>query len=115
VLALVAEGLEFGVGRWIGNGERSKCTIRFPEGQGCLALKFLPPSLSADPVALERFKGEVRTARQVTHTNVCRIHDLGQAEGQPWLAWALHCLLALPWLGCSNPDLPQSIFLQSDC
>jgi len=51
-----------------------------------VALKFLPPRVGADPVALERFKREVRTARQVTHPNVCRIHDLGQVEGQAFLS-----------------------------
>ena len=51
-----------------------------------VALKFLPQRVSADPVALQRFKGEVRTARQVTHPNVCRIHDLGEDEGRAFLS-----------------------------
>ncbi len=41
-----------------------------------VALKFLPAALADDPVWLERFYGEVRTAREVTHPNVCRVHDL---------------------------------------
>jgi serine/threonine-protein kinase len=41
-----------------------------------VALKFLPAALANDPVWLERFYVEVRTAREVTHPNVCRVHDL---------------------------------------
>src|SRR4029077_19942596 len=36
-----------------------------------VALKFLPESLSQDSAALARFHAEVRTARQVSHPNVC--------------------------------------------
>ena len=41
-----------------------------------VALKFLPESLANDPVWLNRFFLEVRTAREVTHPNVCRVHDV---------------------------------------
>jgi hypothetical protein len=41
-----------------------------------VALKFLPPGLERDPSRLQRFLGEVRTARQVTHANVCRVFDI---------------------------------------
>ena len=51
-----------------------------------VALKFLPPGLNADPDRLARFLGEVRTARQVSHTNVCRIYDAGEADGQHFLS-----------------------------
>jgi len=45
-----------------------------------VALKFLPELLSQDSAALERFHGEVRTARQVSHPNVCRVFDIGEAD-----------------------------------
>ena len=51
-----------------------------------VALKFLPKQLSADPRALERFRGEVRLARQVSHPNVCRVYDIGQIDGQWFLS-----------------------------
>ena len=51
-----------------------------------VALKFLPEAFSSDPARLERFFNEVRTARQVTHQNVCRVHDLGEAGGQHFLS-----------------------------
>ena len=46
-----------------------------------VAMKFLPEALSQDPSALARFHAEVRTARQVSHPNVCRVFDIGEAEG----------------------------------
>ena len=47
-----------------------------------VALKFLPPALSRDPVRLAQFHNEVRTARQVSHPNVCRVYDIGEIDGQ---------------------------------
>src|ERR1700731_191019 len=43
-----------------------------------VALKFLPRSLAQTEEALERFKREVRLARQVSHPNVCRVFDIGE-------------------------------------
>jgi serine/threonine-protein kinase len=51
-----------------------------------VALKFLPPGLDKDPERLSRFLNEVRTARQVSHPNVCRIYDAGEADGQHFLS-----------------------------
>jgi len=47
-----------------------------------VALKFLPATLSADPARLAQFHNEVRTARQVSHPNVCRVYDIGEIDGQ---------------------------------
>ena len=46
-----------------------------------VALKFLPESLAENPEAIARFRNEVRTARQVSHPNVCRVYDLAEIEG----------------------------------
>jgi serine/threonine-protein kinase len=51
-----------------------------------VALKFLPPETRGDPAALERFRNEVRVARQVSHPNVCRIYDLSDGDGEPFLS-----------------------------
>ena len=51
-----------------------------------VALKFLPATAAADATALARFHNEVRIARQVSHPNVCRIHDLSEADGEPFLS-----------------------------
>jgi serine/threonine-protein kinase len=50
-----------------------------------VALKFLPASLEADPVRLAQFLSEVRLARQVAHKNVCRMYDVGEVDGLPFL------------------------------
>lgn len=50
------------------------------------ALKFLPPRVAADPVSLDHVRREVRIARGVTHPNVCRIHDIGEADGQLFIS-----------------------------
>ena len=46
-----------------------------------VALKFLPEATANRPGLLERFHGEVRIARQVSHPNVCRVYDIGQVDG----------------------------------
>jgi serine/threonine-protein kinase len=50
-----------------------------------LAIKFLPQALSNDEAALARFHSEVRVARQVSHPNVCRVFDIGDVDGVPFL------------------------------
>src|SRR5271155_5240798 len=50
-----------------------------------VALKFLPKSLGRNAEPLARFTREVRMARQVSHPNVCRVFDMGEADGQAFL------------------------------
>jgi serine/threonine-protein kinase len=50
-----------------------------------VALKFLPDHLARDPDRLARFRNEVKLARQVSHPHVCRVHDIGEADGRPFL------------------------------
>src|SRR6266487_2289170 len=50
-----------------------------------VALKFLPADLERDPDRLQRLLGEVRIARQVSHPNVCRVHDAGEFEGHHFI------------------------------
>ena len=45
-----------------------------------VALKFLPPALATDARRLAQFHNEVRTARQVSHPNVCRVYDIGELQ-----------------------------------
>ena len=49
-----------------------------------VALKFLPEQAARDESLLERFRNEVRTARKVSHPNVCRVYDVGEADGAPF-------------------------------
>ncbi len=46
-----------------------------------VALKVIRPELATRPDILQRFKQEIILARQVTHRNVIRIFDLGEADG----------------------------------
>ena len=50
-----------------------------------VALKFLPEAVAKDGAALARFHREVRIARQVSHANVCRVFDIGDVDGLPFL------------------------------
>ena len=55
-----------------------------------VALKVIRPESAPDPQAAEalqrRFKHELLLARQVTHKNVVRIHDLGEIDGITYIS-----------------------------
>ncbi len=46
-----------------------------------IAIKFLPPEFPQDRFWTARLQQEVRLAREVSHPNVCRVHDIGKADG----------------------------------
>lgn len=54
-----------------------------------IALKVLRTELGTDPEWVERFRRELVLARQVTHKNVVRIHDIGESEGLRFLTMRL--------------------------
>ena len=50
-----------------------------------VAIKFLPALVARNPAWLARFRNEARLARTVTHPNVCRVHDIGEADGEHFI------------------------------
>jgi len=46
-----------------------------------VALKLIKPEIAHDKKTIERFRNELKLARNIRHKNVCGMYDLGEAEG----------------------------------
>jgi len=50
-----------------------------------IALKLIKPEIASDRETIERFSNELRLSRRISHRNVCRMFDLGEAEGDHFI------------------------------
>jgi len=56
------------------------------EIKGKVALKLIKPEVASDEKTIERFRNELKTARDIAHKNVCRMYDLNKEEGTYYIS-----------------------------
>ncbi|HXV59087.1 MAG TPA: protein kinase, partial [Vicinamibacteria bacterium] len=78
-----------------------------------VALKVLRPEIATmDPTMVERFKTEIRVARRITHRNVVRTFDFGDADGIKFISMEFVQGMTLKQLIRTKGALPLGVGLQ---
>ncbi len=54
-----------------------------------VAIKILPPEVSADPERRARFEREAKTIAGLNHPHICTLHDVGEHDGSTFLVMEL--------------------------
>ena len=89
----VSSGLRFGTYEIVeplgAGGMGEVWRARDPSLQREIALKVLPSEATADETARARLLREARMASKLNHPNVCTIYEVGEAEGQAYIAMEL--------------------------
>ncbi len=77
-----------------------------------VAVKVLRPEiLAADPGSAQRFADELRVARRVSHRNIVRVHDIGEADGISFLTMELVDGASLATIIATRGALPTAVVL----
>ncbi|HEY5924640.1 MAG TPA: serine/threonine-protein kinase [Kofleriaceae bacterium] len=77
-----------------------------------VAIKRMLPNLSSDPSFVKMFENEGRIAAQLSHPNVCQVYELGESDGQLFLAMEFLRGLPLSDIIPSIPDRPLATQLR---
>jgi serine/threonine-protein kinase len=77
-----------------------------------VALKMLRHGVLVDVVQLERLKSEIKLARRITHPNVLRTFDFGEADGRSWISMEYVRGLTLRYLLGETQRVPYSAALR---
>jgi serine/threonine-protein kinase len=74
----------------IGTGASGRVLRAFDrESRAVVAVKILKPELARDVAWLDRLSRELRVGRQIQHPHVCRVFDIGEADGYRFLTMEL--------------------------
>ena len=58
-----------------------------------VAIKILPTTIAADPIAKQRFEREARAISNLNHPNICVLYDIGEQDGVDYIV--MECVCAI--------------------